>query len=141
MPPLSQQIQTAQANLPFALRQPSYVPAGISLISVTATPHSCANPCVDLLYNGSHGAWLDILEIAATPTWMPIQMSAEYYSATYTISRGSGDSLTAIWWLGNNITSEHQTFITWERDGIDYTVGTNNAFSAEVLKHLAGGLE
>jgi hypothetical protein len=95
MPPLSQQIQTAQANLPFALRQPSYVPAGMSLVLATATPHSCANPCVDLLYNGPHGAWLDILEIAATPAWMPIQMSAEYYSTEYTISQGSGGSLTA----------------------------------------------
>jgi hypothetical protein len=29
----------------------------------------------------------------------------------------------------------------WEGVGIDYSVGTNNTFSVEVLKHVAGGLE
>jgi hypothetical protein len=140
LPPLSQQIQTAQANLPFALRQPSYVPAGMSLVSVTATPHSCANPCVDLLYNGPHGAWLDVLEIAANPAYMPVQMSAALFSADYKVSQGSGGSLTATWWLGNDITSQKQTNITWEKESIDYTLSTNAAFSTEVLEHVARSL-
>jgi hypothetical protein len=136
-PPLSQQIQSAQAHLPFALRQPHFVPAGVVLASVTAKPHSCLNPCVDLSYQGAHGAWLGITEIATTPSPLGFPLSTHYQ-----VSQGSlGEVHAATWWLGGrHVTSVHEINITWERDGIAFLLFTNAAWPVAVVEHVASSL-
>jgi hypothetical protein len=134
-PPLSQQISAAKGNLSFKLREPSYVPQNMALVSVTATPGSCLNSCASLLYQGSHGAWLQIVEIATTPTPLPYQTSA-----TYEVSQVNVVDVRPTWWLGSDTSTEQQTSITWEKDGIYYTLGSNAAFSVDDLEHVAGSL-
>jgi hypothetical protein len=133
LPPLSQQISAAQGNLSFTLREPSYVPQDLALVSVTATPGTCLNPCVSLLYHGSHGAWLGILEIATTPTPLPYRTSASYQ-----VSQGTVGDVRPTWWLGDDTTMEHQASVTWVKDGIDFILVTNGAVSVDDLERVAG---
>ena len=77
LPPIHQQIQTAQANLSFVLRQPTFLPRGMVLIFVIGSPNRCNKPCdriyclnacAVLFYQGTHDASLTITEVAMTPT-------------------------------------------------------------------------
>jgi hypothetical protein len=111
------------------------VPAG--LVLVTARLYNCANMCevVDLSYQGAHGAWLDIIEGAPTPSTLGFPLSTPYH-----VWQGSGEEERATWWLGVDVTPSHGIAIYWERDGIEFTVQTDAALPVDVVEHVANSL-
>jgi hypothetical protein len=106
------------------------------LISVTARPHTCDNPCADLFFQGAHGAWLDITEIATTPVALGFPLSTEYQ-----VSQASAVGEHATWWLGTDVTPIHEINITWERDGIAFLLGTDAPLPVNVVEHVAASLQ
>jgi len=134
LPPIGQQMQMAQENLPFALRQPTFLPPGMVLTFVSRGPSRCQ--CASLLYQGGHGATMNITEIRGTP----IQAAGPLPPGTYQVWQFRGDTRVPTWWLGTTVTSYDDISISWVRDGIGFNVYADATLSVKVLQHVADSL-
>lgn len=146
--PVSQQLATAQRQLPFAIRQPDYLPAGTTLASVSVDEAWCARCSVSLNYHISPGAniYLYLYEIPHNPSESesvgldmppPLPSSPDAPSA---FSSVSGGSYHQVWWLGGVEKTEQQRSLSWDDGTLEYGLITNGPLSADTLRQIAASL-
>lgn len=148
LPPIYQQIQAAQANLSFDLRQPTFLPPSMVLTFVVGSPNRCNKPCdhiycqnacAVLFYQGAHDASLTITEVAMTPIPLGLPPSEGYQVTQQSSSSGS---MGPTWWLGTWVPCCNAITITWVRDGIAFTAdSTGTVWSEKVMERIADSLQ
>lgn len=136
-PSVEQQLATAQAELPFTIRQPGYLPAGMALTSAFPAYSDC-NPCVNysaviLEYRDSHGGWITLTEESHQPPATPTSSAMLDFS----ISAGSSTEYRRMWWLGAEVRTEQQTTLAWNDGALDYTLSTNMQMPLPMLERIA----
>jgi HAAS domain-containing protein len=140
-PYVEQQLASAQANLPFTIRQPSYLPAGMTLNMAHAGVSDC-NPCVGytvaiLEYRDSYDNWLTLTE---EPSSLPSSTLTPSATPDFTVSSGTLTGYHQAWWLGAELRIEQQTMLAWNDGVLDYTMSTNMKLPTPVLEQIARSL-
>ena len=133
-PSVAQQLAEAQASLPFTIRQPGYLPEGMTLTRVTPAYSNC-NPCVDytvalLEYSDSHDNWIRVGEL-------PHSLALAPTTTEFAFSAGSITGYHQVWWLGAEERTEQQTTVTWNDGILDYDVSTNMQLPQPMLERIA----
>jgi hypothetical protein len=131
------QLAAAQAAVPFPIRQPRSLPDGVTLESVTVTQMSCGRCGVSLQYTGPQGARLILGEGPADDSTASMALPSP---PNYEVSDVTGQSYQPIWWLGTEVTTEHQINLAWTAHGLDYFLGSDAAWPVEVLKQVAASV-
>lgn len=136
MPPVAAQLRTAQAGLPFTIRQPDYLPQGLALSSVTVVQAGCAPPCaVSLEYQAPAGVRVTLSEsqgVASDDSPAP---------PNYQVSDLSVGEEHPVWWLRTETITERQINLAWSTGGMDYFLGSNGKLPLDTLKDIAASLQ
>jgi len=128
------ELATAQAKLPFIIRQPGYLPDGMALKRVLPAVSDC-NPCVGytvaiLRYRDSHGNWIEVTEQSHPLPVAPTDLH-------FTYSAGPLISNYQVGWLGAGEKIEQEVMLTWNDGALDYTMSTNMSMSQPMLEQIA----